>query len=95
MLAWGGFNWLVIVALAALVLLLRWRRVGMLTWTAGWIFISWAFFTYAFEKPIPASVAKLYSGIVAAALFAYVTSSRERVEQVTGPLVRLMVEPED
>jgi mono/diheme cytochrome c family protein len=89
---WGGFSWPVLLGLAALIVVLRWRRVGMLTWTAAWVFAAWAFLSFGFEKPIPASVAKLYSGIIAAALFAYVTSSRERVAAVTGPIVRLIVE---
>jgi mono/diheme cytochrome c family protein len=93
MLAWGGFNWLVIGGLVALVVALAWRRVGMLAWVAGWAAACWLFFRFGFEKPIPSSVARLYMGIAGLALFAYVTSSRERVAAVTGPLVRLVIEP--
>jgi len=92
MLAWGGFNWLVLAGLAALFVVLRWRRAGMLAWVAAWAAACWLFFRFGFEKPIPSSVARLYTGIAALALFAYVTSSRERVAAVTGPLVRLVVE---
>jgi Cytochrome C oxidase, cbb3-type, subunit III len=90
--SWGGFNWHVIAAIVALMLVLRWRRVGMLVWTVAWAVAFWLFVTFGFEKPVPSSVVKLYSGIAAAALFAYVTSSRERVAAVTGPIVKLIVE---
>jgi len=92
MLAWGGFHWLVIAGLAVLFVVLRWRRAGMLAWVAAWVAACWLFFRFGFEKPIPSSVARLYMGIAALALLAYVTSSRERVAAVKGPLVRLVVE---
>jgi hypothetical protein len=49
-------------------------------------------FRFGFTAPIPASVVTLYMGIVSLAILAYVSSSQERREQVSGPLIRLMTE---
>ena len=43
--------------------------------------------------PVPQSVISLYMAITTVAIAAYVSSSRERLESITAPLVRLAVEP--
>ena len=43
-------------------------------------------------SPIPASVVALYMGIVSIAILAYVSSSQERREEFSRPLVRFMTE---
>jgi mono/diheme cytochrome c family protein len=47
---------------------------------------------FGFTAPIPASVVSLYMAIVSLAILAYVSSSRERREEVSRPLVRFMTE---
>jgi hypothetical protein len=81
--------WVVIPVVAAMALL-RWRRVGALTWTLAWWVAIYATLRFAFVTPIPGSVLKLYMSIASLGLFAYVTSSRERLAQVTGPIVDLV-----
>jgi len=83
----------VIVALLAVMALLRWRRAGLFAWVLAW----WAGFyvavRFGFTVPIPSSVVAMYMGIVSLSLFSYVTSSRERREEFTAPLLRLVTEP--
>ncbi len=84
--------WVVLPLLAVQFLLHR-RKAGSLLWTlASWISI-WVFLRFGWKVPIPQSVISLYMGIVTLATVAYVTSSRERVQAFTGPLVRLCVDP--
>ncbi len=84
--------WVVLPLLAVQFLLYR-RRAGSLLWTlTSWISI-WVFLRFGWKVPIPQSVITLYMGIVTLATVAYVTSSRERVQAFTGPLVRLCVDP--
>ena len=47
---------------------------------------------FGFTAPIPSSVVSLYMGIISIAILAYVSSSEERREEVSGPLVRFMTE---
>ena len=47
---------------------------------------------FGFTAPIPASVISIYMGIISLAILAYVSSSQERREEVSGPLVRFMTE---
>lgn len=89
----GGFRVWVLLLIAALMLLLRWRRVGMLTWAMAWWIGIYAALKFAFETPIPASVIGLYMAIVTLAILAYVSASRERLNSATEPLRRLIVEP--
>lgn len=84
--------WVVLPLLAVQFLLHR-RRAGSFLWTlTSWVSI-WIFLRFGWKVPIPQSVVTLYMGIVTLATVAYVTSSRERVQAFTGPLVRLCVDP--
>ena len=47
---------------------------------------------FGFIAPIPSSVVAIYMGIVSLAILAYVSSSQERREEVSRPLVRFMTE---
>jgi mono/diheme cytochrome c family protein len=86
-------NLFVVLAVVAAMIVLKIRRAGLLAWALAW----WAGFfvvvRYGFTVPIPVSVIAIYMMIVTLALLAYVTSSTQRREDVTRPLVRLMVEP--
>jgi mono/diheme cytochrome c family protein len=89
----GGFEWLVILAVAAAIVALRWFRPGMLTWVVASLAAVWAVLEWGFVTPIPASVKTLYLGIAAAGLFAYVASSKDRFRQTMRPVLRLVLEP--
>lgn len=86
-------SWGLLAAVAAVLALLAWRRVGLLTW----VLVLWAalfgVLRWGFVVPIPRSVLAMYLAIGTAALVVYVLSDRGRQESVTRPLVALVVEP--
>jgi hypothetical protein len=83
---------LVVLAVAAAFALLRFRRANLLLWAGAWLVGIYVLLRFGFTAPIPASVISLYMGIVSIAVLAYVSSSEERREEVSRPLVRLMTE---
>ena len=85
-------NILVLLAVAAAFGLLRFRRTNLLIWAIAWWAGIYVVLRFGFSAPIPSSVVSLYMGIVSIALLAYMSSSLERREEVSRPLVRLMTE---
>ena len=85
-------NILVVLAVAAAFGILRFRRANLLTWAGAWGVGTYVLLRFGFTAPIPASVVSLYMGIISIAILAYVSSSQERREEVSRPLVRLMTE---
>ena len=59
-----------------------------LTWWGG-IYILLRF---GFTAPIPSSVISIYMGISSIAILAYMSSSQERREEISGPLVQFMTD---
>jgi hypothetical protein len=82
----------VVLAVAVVFGLLRFRRTGLLTWAVAWWVGIYVLLRFGFSAPIPSSVVMLYMGIITIAIAAYVTSSVERREEVSRPLVRFMTE---
>jgi mono/diheme cytochrome c family protein len=82
----------VVLAVAAVLALLRFRRANLLTWALAWWVGIYVLLRFGFTAPIPSSVISIYMGIVSIAILAYVSSSEERREDVSGPLVRFMTE---
>ncbi len=85
-------NILVVVAVAVVFGLLRFVRANLLLWAGAWWVGIYVLLRLGFTAPIPASVISLYMGIISIAILAYVSSSLERREEVSRPLVRLMTE---
>jgi len=85
-------NLLVVLAVAAVFGILRFRRTGLLLWAGAWWVGIYVLLRFGFTAPIPASVISIYMGIVSIAILAYVSSSEERREQVSRPLFRFMTE---
>ena len=85
-------NILVLLAVAAAFALLRYRRAGLLLWTAAWWVGIYLLLRFGFTAPIPGSVISLYMGIVTIAILAYVSSSEDRREEISRPLISLMTE---
>ena len=83
---------LVVVAVLAVFGVLRFRRTSLLVWAGAWWVGIYVLLRFGFTAPIPASVVTIYMGIVTLAILAYVTSSEERRDDVSGPLVRFMTE---
>ena len=82
----------VVLAVAAVFGLLRFRRTGLLTWAVVWWVGTYVLLRFGFATPIPASVITLYMGIVTIGILAYVSSSEERREEVSGPLLRFLTD---
>jgi mono/diheme cytochrome c family protein/NADH:ubiquinone oxidoreductase subunit 6 (subunit J) len=82
----------VVLAVAAVFALLRYRRANLLMWALAWWAGIYVLLRFGFTAPIPASVVAIYVGIVSMAILAYVSSSQERREEVSRPLVRFMTE---
>ena len=85
-------NILVVLAVAAVFAVLHVRRANLLLWALAWLVGSYVLLRFGFTAPIPASVISLYMGIVSIAILAYVSSSQERRQDVSRPLVRLITE---
>ena len=82
----------VVLAIVALLVVLRVRRASLLVWTIAIWLSFYVGLRFGFAVPIPASVISIYMGVATLSLLAYVTSDRERMRAVTEPLVRLMTE---
>ena len=85
-------NLLVVLAVAVVFGLLRFRRTGLLMWAAAWWMGIYVLLRFGFATPIPASVVTLYMGIISLGIVAYVSSSPERREEIAGPLLRFITE---
>ena len=85
-------NILVVIAVLAVFGLLRFRRINLLIWAVVWWAGIYVLLRFGFTAPIPSSVISIYMGIVSIAILAYVSSSEERREEVSRPLIRFMTE---
>jgi len=86
-------NFLVLGGIVAVMIVLRVLRIGLLAWAIAWLAAFYTALRFGFIVPIPVSVITIYMGVALLAVTAYVTSSRERREEVSRPLLRLMTEP--
>ena len=83
---------LIVLPVLAAFGLLRFRRANLLIWAGAlWIGI-YILLRFGFIAPIPSSVVGIYMGIVSLVILAYMSSSRERREEISRPLVRFMTE---
>jgi cbb3-type cytochrome c oxidase subunit III len=85
-------NILVVLAVAAVFALLRFRRASLLVWAIAWWVGIYIVLRFGFTAPIPSSVISIYMGISSIAILAYMSSSQERREEVSRPLVRFMTD---
>ena len=86
-------NWWVVALVLAAMLLLRWRKAGMLAWAAVWFFGLYAVLRYGFTVPVPVSVIQIYMGIVTLSLMGYVLTDRERISEFWQPIDSFVTEP--
>src|ERR1700754_1917415 len=82
----------ILIALLAVFGILRFRRAGLLLWAGAWWVGIYVLLRFGFTAPIPSSVVTLYMGIISLAIMAYVSSSQERRDEVSGPLVKFMTD---
>ena len=86
-------NWWIILVVIAAMLLLRWRKAGMLAWAAVWFFGLYAVLRYGFTVPVPVSVIKIYMGIVVLSILAYILTERQRMAEFWQPIEAFVTEP--
>jgi hypothetical protein len=82
----------IVLAVAVAFGLLRFLRVNLLVWAGAWWLGIYVLLRFGFAAPIPSSVITLYMAIVSLAILAYVSSSRQRRAEVSGPLVRFVTD---
>jgi mono/diheme cytochrome c family protein len=85
-------NIAVVLVVATVFALLRFRRANLLIWACAWWLGIYILLRFGFTAPIPTSVISIYMGIASIAILAYMSSSQQRREEVSGPLVRFMTE---
>ena len=83
---------LILLAVVAALGLLRLLRANLLVWAGAWWVGIYILLRFGFTAPIPSSVITIYMGIVSIAILAYVSSSQERRDEVSGPLIRFMTD---
>jgi mono/diheme cytochrome c family protein len=82
----------VVLAILVVFALLRFRQANLFVWAIAWWVGCYVLFRFGFSAPIPTSVISIYMGIVSLAILAFVSSSQQRREEVSRPLLRLMTE---
>lgn len=85
-------NLLVILGILVAMAAMRLRKTSMLAWLAIWWIGIYAILIFGFTVPIPASVIKIYMGIVTLSLVVYVLTDPQRLKQTWDPIVAFMVE---
>lgn len=85
-------NLLVVLAIVAVMVVLRLIRAGLAAWIAAWWLALLVLFKWGFATPVPQSVITMYMSIATIALIAYVLSSRERAASAMRPVARLVSE---
>jgi hypothetical protein len=82
----------VVLAVAVVFALLRFRRANLLLWALAWWVGIYTVLRFGFTAPIPSSVISIYMGILTLAILSYMSSSADRREEIAGPLVRFMTD---
>jgi len=82
----------IVLAVLALLGVLRFMRAPLLVWAFAWWAGILVLLRFGFVAPIPSSVVSIYMGIVTIAILAYMSSSQDRRNAVSQPLVRFMTE---
>jgi hypothetical protein len=85
-------NIVVVLAVVVVFGFLHFRRANLLVWALAWWVGCYVLFRFGFTAPIPSSVISIYMGIVSIAILAFVSSSQERRDEISRPLVRLITE---
>lgn len=86
-------KWPIVLAVLAVMAILRWRRAPILAWLAAWFFGILVVLRYGFVVPVPVSVIQVYMGIVTLSLIAYILSDGQRLRDFWHPIVAFVTEP--
>jgi cbb3-type cytochrome c oxidase subunit III len=81
-----------LLSILGVAVVLRLLRAGLLVWLIAWVVGAYVVLRYGFVTPIPDSAVRMYLAIIALALSAYATSSRDRTRQVVDPVLAFVTE---
>jgi hypothetical protein len=81
-----------IYAVVLIALFVLRRQIGLFISTTVFFVITWAYFNYGVDPPIPNFVNILFIATTLIAVLLYVTSSKEATQDFFGPVVRVMVD---
>ena len=82
----------IVLAIVVALALLRFLRAPLLLWAAAWWAAIFVLVRFGFVAPIPSSVVTIYMSIVTIAVLAYVSSSQDRRQAVSRPMVVFMTD---
>ncbi|MCH7548948.1 MAG: cytochrome c [Candidatus Krumholzibacteriota bacterium] len=85
-------NPLVLVAVTAGLIGLRFARINAFLWLVAWWIAVFVGIRYGIEPPLPSSVISMFMFIVSLALLTYAMSDSERLEGTVSPIVRFIVD---
>jgi mono/diheme cytochrome c family protein len=86
-------NPLVLLAIVATLIALRFVRVNSLVWLVAWWVAVLVAVRFGIRPPLPSSIINMFMGIVTLALLTYVFSDSVRMMSATRPIVRFIVDP--
>jgi len=84
-------NLLVLFAVVAALVVLRFLKANSLAWMAGWWIGLYIVFKYGVDPPLPASIVGMFMFISTISLLAYLTAGSDRLASVKSNLVNFMV----
>lgn len=85
-------NVLVILAIIAAMVGLRFLKPTIVIWAIAWWFAVYATATWGIDPPVPTSVVRMFMGIVTIALMAYITATDGRMREAAQSLVAFFTE---
>ncbi|MFT4603939.1 MAG: mono/diheme cytochrome c family protein [Rhodothermales bacterium] len=80
-------NVLVILAIIAVMVVLRFLKPTIVVWAIAWWFAVFGMANYGIDPPVPTSVTNMFMGIVTIVLMAYVTAAEGRMREAGDSLV--------
>lgn len=85
-------NWPVLLPVLAVIVILLFIRIGLLSWvTILWLAV-YTVVSYAIDPPLPSSIVGLTMAIVTLSLLVYISTDESKLASIRDPLVRFMVD---
>ena len=89
-----SLNMWVLLPIVGLFVFFRVIKAGPLAWALAWWISLYALLRWGFDTPIPRSVITIYMAITTVSILAYLSQDRDRWQQATEPVLRLMTDPQ-
>lgn len=85
-------NVLVLLAIIAGLIVLRFLKPNILGWLAAWWVAIYLALRFGIDPPLPSSIVYMFQGIVTIALLAYLTATSTYLETARSTIVTFMVD---